>query len=313
MKTKQGAIMSLLLSVCLVMTAGILFGSPLHAAAAAVDQDQEIGSVTVGELQKANDRNELCQKYDHYAIHTTNWLADESKEEVDCFVSKDQLVQEDVNMVRVQDDKMGDVYGYDKIQKKGFRYLFMEGAYDDFVLHNPTAAGFSPTGKETFSSDESADGKITVTAVLSDLTEVDADYFDNFGYSKNDIKTMTVNYVFDAETNEAQSVETLIELKDGNKMNLSSSIFTYGGEAYVADASVTDVISGKNERSFTLTADPGTPREKVYTQLAEKGNMIIFYPYNGYRYLYTDAACTNEYISSEADDQKNISVYTTVK
>ncbi len=313
MKKKHGPFVSLLLSVCLALTAGILYRSPLFAASTAVDPDREVGSVTVGELQKANERSELCQKYDHYAIHTTNWLADESKEEEDCFVSQDQLVLENTDVVRVQDDKMGDVYGYDKMQKKGFRYLFMEGAFDDFVLHNPIASGFEPTGKETYSSDESGDGKMTVTAVLSDLTEVDAGYFDNFGYSKNDIKSMTVNYVFDAETNEAQTVETDIELKDGNKVNLSSSTFSYGGEGYVPDTSVTDVISEKNERSFTLTADPGTAREKVYTQLVKKGNMIIFYPYNGYRYLYTDTACSNEYISSESDDQKNIKVYTAVK
>lgn len=313
MKRKQGPFIPLLLSVCLALTAGIFYKSILSAASVVADPDQEVGSVTVGELQKANERSALCQKYDHYAIHTTNWLADESKEEEDCFVSQDRLVVENAETVRVQDDRMGDVYGYDKVQKKGFRYLFMDGAFDDFVLHNPVASGFDPTGKETYSSNESADGKMTVTAVLSDLTEMDAGYFDYFGYSKNEIQSMTVSYVFDAATKEAQTVEKSIDLKDGSRVNISSSVFTYGGESYVPAASVTKVISGKKERSFTLTADPGTAREKVYTQLSEKGSMIIFYPYNGYRYLYKDAACTDEYINSESDDQKNIMVYTTVK
>ncbi len=312
MRMKHSTVLSLLLSVNLALAAaGFVSGFP--AAAASTVADQEVGDVTVGELQEANSRQTLCGKYDQYQIHTVNWLADESKAEEDRYVSRDQLVYENEDGIQVQDDTQADVYGYDKIQAKGFRYLFMDGGYDDYILHNPSVEGFTATGKETFKADASKEGEVTVESTVSDLSQYDAEYFDNFGYSKDDIKSMTVKYVYDAETLEIKTRDSFLQLAEGNQVSLSSSTFNYDGEAYQISDSISSITTGNDKRSFTLIADPGTEREKTYTQTAQKGNMIVFYPFGGYEGLFTDKECTTEYVSGEDDDQKNITVYTTVK
>ena len=314
MKIKSNAILSMLLSVNLgLAAAGMIFGSSVLAASAQVDKDQAVGSATVGELQEANSRETLCEKYGWYSVRTENWYADETREEENYYISGDQVVLDDQYITQIRDDRKSDVYGYDKDQKKGFRYLFIEGAFDDFVKHNAFPQGFTATGKETFQDDDSKEGEMAVTATVSDLSRYDAEYFDNFGYSKNDIASMTVKYVFDDESYETLSMKSLLKLKDGNQVTLSSSTFSYATEAYQPDAGITEMISGNNSRSLSVTTDPGTSREAVYSQTVQKGNMIMFYPFNGYMDLFTDSNCTQEYVSSETDDQKDIHTYTKAK
>lgn len=232
----------------------------------------------------------------------------------------------------------GDAYSYDEQNDLAISYIFMDGCYErEFELCN-TAPFFELADGEIVSNVYEDDGDIIVETSLNENavrnTYPESELLDNL--SEDD--EVTFQYKLNAENYELLEFNSYWNPADAEPVLLQKANLQYDIEPFQLSAvqyPITETEqdgfdeSDKNNGFFvarqleklnnpethtvTITADPNTENEKVYSKTIGNGVQAAVYLADNYEYLYTDPECTQLFTGSEKINTEKDSVYYTKK
>lgn len=257
-------------------------------------------------MEAANREETLLQKYEKAAFISTYTYADgEVFSQYNYADSQRSVVENDYSIAI---DEQGDVYGFDNEEKIFYHALFTDGSYEPYIqtyLHLP---GYTIEEKETTVNQEEKDGIIELSTSIVDksyVEEVAAAYW----YEDGTVESLAYEYEIDAESYEITRLYLYAVLPDGERTKLYACERVADPETYLVDEQIHSAVFEGDMRTVTLTENPGTKQEKVYTQTVSKGNDIqVFLPPDHSGELYLDAACTTRY-EGGADRNEDLDVY----
>lgn len=135
------------------------------------------------------------------------------------------------------------------------------------------------------------------------------DIYTNYELEYRDGDTLLSNYLLDEKTLEMQSY-SLSALSGGEKILLFDQTLLFDTEFDPADSPFAPVLTAEKTRKVTFIYAPGTDAEIQRTSNIPKSlGMQVFVDGDYVGTWYTDAACTQIYTGSEADDYSDITFY----
>lgn len=161
---------------------------------------------------------------------------------------------------------------------------------------------------ETVVSASREDGMLRIVTKDVDPDNIKEIYSD-FELEYRDGDIVVFNYVFDEKTLEMQSC-SLSALSGGEEILLYERTQSFGTEFDPADSPFAPVLTAEKTRKVTFVYAPGTDSEIQRTSSIPKSlGMQVFVDGDYVGTWYTDAALTQAYTGSEADDYSDITFY----
>lgn len=296
---------------------GIMLGASLLAAcgkqgeentgSTETQESQDEGTDLLKKMEAANSEEALLQKYGKAAFTSTFHYADGIVYSQYNYADSERSVVENDYCIAI--DEQGDVYGFDNEEKTFFHVLFTDGSYESFrqnySLNLPT---FEIEEVESIVNREEKEGNIELSTSITDKSYVEAAAA-MYWYDDGAVESLAYEYVIDAESYEITKCYLYAVLSDGEREELYTYEWVADPETYVVEEQIHSAVFEGDMRTVTLTENPGTEQEKVYTQTVSKGNNIQVYlppEYSGE--LYLDEACTTLY-EGGADKNEDLDMY----
>lgn len=142
------------------------------------------------------------------------------------------------------------------------------------------------------------------TLSLTSTLSVDAyrPYFgdDDFPYAEGDY--FEEHYLLDASDYHLLEASTTLVHADGSREEQDTVTLEYGAARPEVIAELLARKNAEDPRTGTITLDPNTPEERSMSATAQKGDVIIFVPPEGYETFYTDPECTVERTADDTAD-----------
>ncbi|MCD7855151.1 MAG: hypothetical protein LUG66_06015 [Clostridiales bacterium] len=113
-------------------------------------------------------------------------------------------------------------------------------------------------------------------------------------------------YTVDAETKEITHVYKITKDAEGNVLWSSDQEIGFNTDVYELPEEITAAMTSTDTRTVTLTTDPGTEDEKVYSKEVAKNIYANIELAEGYDSLYDDEACTVEHESVGLNEYINV-------
>ena len=135
------------------------------------------------------------------------------------------------------------------------------------------------------------------------------DIYTNYELEYRDGDTLLSNYLLDEKTLVMQSY-SLSALSGGEKILLFEQTLLFDTEFDPADSPFAPVLTAEKTRKVTFVYAPGTDAEIQRTSSIPKSlGVQVFVDGDYVGTWYTDAALTQAYTGSEADDYSDITFY----
>lgn len=260
------------------------------------------------EMESANTEETLLSKHEKIGFRTTYTFADGTVCSTYSYGDSQRVVTEDDYGVVI--DEHGDVYGFDNERKSAYHMLFADGTYEEYKDTYLNLDQFQVDAEESIVSQQEQDDIIKVCTSVDDQSFVD-NVAVGYLYEAGDVESLAYEYEVDAESYELMKTTLYAVLPGGEKDLICESDTVLDPETYVVDEQIYKAVFEGDMRTVTVTENPGTEQEKVYTQTVSKGNDILLQlPSDCEGTLYTDEACTVKY-EDIADKNADINLYFT--
>lgn len=308
MKRKYAVLVGIMLCASLLAACGKQGGENKGSMETQdTEEAQDAGTVLMQKLEAANSEEALLQKSEKVAFISAYSYADGIVvSQYNYADSQRAVVENDFGTVI---DEQGDVYGFDNEEKRIFHVLFTDGAYEPYrESYQLGMTVFRIDGREKVVDWEEKDGIIALSTSIEDKSFVDG-MATGYLYEDGAVESLIYEYEIDAESYEITRIYLYAVLPDGDKVELYRSEREAAPETYVVEEQIHSAVFEGDMRTVTLTENPGTEQEKVYTQTVSKGNDIqVCLPPEHSGELYLDAACTMLY-EGGADTNENLDFY----
>ena len=258
-------------------------------------------------MEAANRGETLLQKYEKAAFISTYTYADGEVFSQYNYADSQRSVMENDYYIVI--DEQGDVYGFDNEEKIFYHALFTDGSYEPYIqTYLLNLPGYEIEEKETTVNQEEKDGIIELSTSIVDKSYVE-EVATAYWYEDGTVESLAYEYEIDAESYEIIRLYLYAVLPDGERAELYACERVADPETYLVDEQIHSAVFEGDMRTVTLTENPGTKQEKVYTQTVSKGNDIqVCLPPDHSGELYLDAACTTRY-EGGADRNEDLDMY----
>lgn len=204
-------------------------------------------------------------------------------------------------------DDNGDVYGFLSSENLVYRILFIDDYYEEYKSVNEISDLCYYVDCEKVISQKTENGVITIEARFS--KDVDPRLCEMYGYTLDDVDYYKNVYELDESTKEI--IHSKIYMVKGEQETFVWELTpNFDCETYVVDEKLTEGVFGKDIRTMTVIANPGTDEEKTYTSTVKKGTGIYVIMSSEYEQnYYLDKECTQKYTGEGIDETMDVTVY----
>ena len=182
-----------------------------------------------------------------------------------------------------------------------------EGGYTDYLATFRECFLSTDLDEGELQPLETEDGvlKITLRQTREAVAEV---YGEEIIEWWGDLNATDYVFCYDAETFEQLGTSVVEYYDDGTTEELMGTAIAYDGETYEIDEELY-AQTHEQTRLLSITMDPGTEEETVWTAHTGKGVMAMIFLPEDYISTYRDAECTQEYYYWDADLNEDFVVY----
>ncbi len=253
----------------------------------------------------ANSNSALQEKGKILAFRADIYDAEGNTDSSYAYLDPDRVVYESAD--RTEINEKGDIYGYDNYEKNVYRYLFLD---DSAEYYSVEATGYSPSSGETvLSVNKNGRNLIVRTQEKGEGNLANMEFMMiYYGYDVPETFSIINEYVLDPKTYEIKCYNVYANFGKKDFLLIKNERVD-NPEVYKVDTTVIDAINAENSRVVTIIADPGTGNETTYKQTIAKGCIIHVGLSSEHSFLYTDEACTQEYVGG-ADLNDDLMLYT---
>lgn len=271
------------------------------------EDTQDTGTDLIQKLEAANSEEALMQKNEKVAFTAAYSFADGTVASQYNYADSQRAVVENDYCIVI--DEQGDVYGFNNEEKTTFHALFADGAYEPYrESYQLSMTIFKADDREKVVDWEEKDGIIELSTSIKDKSFVD-EMTAGYLYEDGAVESLIYEYEIDAKSYEITKSYLYAVLPDGDKVEMHRSERVADPETYVVEEQIHSAVFEGDMRKVTLTENPGTKQEKIYTQTVSKGNEIQVNLSPGHSgELYLDAACTVPY-EGGADKNEDLDLY----
>ncbi|MBQ9779698.1 MAG: hypothetical protein IJW00_02015 [Clostridia bacterium] len=259
------------------------------------NEAEQSPSITMAEIVHANSTAKLREIYNSFSITYTY----SDGYVFDYYVDRDTIFEmdnEDYCAVFTETDCIYYDSGY-------YGQVLYAGITPDISWSRWLALDDHDALWETVMRATLRDGKLYVN------TFVPAEYIDDVYNDIEDLSSVMIAYVLDAETYVILESTTTYKFTDGSYDTMESRMKANVATPDELHSLMQHISDPSDTRTFTIILDPDTSYEAAYSVTLPKEDYVEFYYPDDYTALYLDRACTQLATEEDLNTLEDLTVY----